>query len=123
MENAQIVAVLQAYTAGQVVEFRVLGAEEWIELPALFNLWNFEDFEYRVKPLDHDEFDWSAASPGFKWLARDLDGQAYLSIGRPERGVDKWSYGIGAVKVSARYFSSYAPGPRGWKESLQERPE
>lgn len=123
MENAQIVAVLQAYTAGQAVESRIIGTSEWVVVPPGFSVWNFEDFEYRVKPLDPDTIDWSAVSPGFKWMARDLNGEAFLYVSEPIRYESKWAGSmVNPLTVNARHFSSYAAGPRDWRDSLVERP-
>lgn len=124
MDTNQLIAVMQAYLAGQAVEARVIGFEEWVDVGPNYTVWNAEEYEYRVKPLDHDAFDWSAASPGFKWLARDLDGQAYLYVAAPYKSGGRWMLDSRiCTRVSARNFSSYAPGPRDWKDSLQGRTE
>lgn len=123
MDANQLIAVIQAYLAGQAVEARLIDFEEWVDVGPNYTVWNVEDYEYRVKTLDHDAFDWSAASPGFKWLARDLDGAAYLYVSMPHKRASQWFNGTDGLRVSAQHFSSYQPGPRNWKDSLQERPE
>lgn len=49
MKTEQMIEVMQAYVRGEKIELRNKDTEEWI-LNSTEPLWNWDSFEYRVKP-------------------------------------------------------------------------
>lgn len=51
-QTKEAIAVMQAFAAGQEVQLRHRGApgNEWQKYPASDPKWNWEEFDYRVKP-------------------------------------------------------------------------
>lgn len=54
MNTDKMIEVMQAYTKGEAIEVSVKGADDWSEIK--YPLWDWNSFEYRVKPK----------KPGFK---------------------------------------------------------
>lgn len=44
------IAIMQAYVDGETIECRHGQGDEWETLEQDFPVWDFEDFDYRVKP-------------------------------------------------------------------------
>ena len=48
MNTDKMIEVMQAYTKGEAIEVSVKGADDWSEIKC--PLWDWNSFEYRVKP-------------------------------------------------------------------------
>jgi hypothetical protein len=48
MNTNEMIEVMQAYTKGEAIEVSVKGADDWSEIKC--PLWDWNSFEYRVKP-------------------------------------------------------------------------
>ena len=48
MNTDEMIAVMQAYTKGEEIEVSVKGADDWSDIK--HPLWDWNSFEYRVKP-------------------------------------------------------------------------
>ena len=48
MNTTEMIAVMQAYARGEAIEVSVKGANDWSEIKC--PLWDWNGFEYRVKP-------------------------------------------------------------------------
>ena len=48
MNTDEMIEVMQAYTKGEAIEVSVKGADDWSEIKC--PLWDWNSFEYRVKP-------------------------------------------------------------------------
>lgn len=48
MNMQEIIAVMQAYARGETIEVSDKGADDWSEIK--YPLWDWNSFEYRVKP-------------------------------------------------------------------------
>nr|DAS02235.1 MAG TPA: hypothetical protein [Caudoviricetes sp.] len=52
MNTTEMIAVMQAYTKGEEIEVSEKGADNWSEIKC--PLWDWNSFEYRVKPKGYD---------------------------------------------------------------------
>jgi len=53
MTNDEMIKVLQAHKEGKTIETKRIGRGEWTEVSPC---WNFQEFEYRVKPVPRSVF-------------------------------------------------------------------
>ena len=74
-----------------------------------------------VKKVTKPSIDWEHVRKDFKFLAQDIDGNAYLYSERPVLGLNGWQTTQGDC-AEAEQFASYVPGTCDWKDSLVERP-
>ena len=52
MNTNEMIAVMQAHTKGEAIEVSDKGANDWSEIK--HPLWDWNSFEYRVKPKGYD---------------------------------------------------------------------
>ena len=52
MSTNEMIAVMQAYTRGEIIEVSDKGADDWSEIK--YPLWDWNSFEYRVKPEESE---------------------------------------------------------------------
>jgi hypothetical protein len=65
--------------------------------------------------------DWEHVRGEYKFLAQDIDGNAWLYWEKPELRACGWQTTRGEC-AEAQQFASYTPGTCDWKDSLVERP-
>jgi hypothetical protein len=75
---------------------------------------------YRVAPTK-PSINWDHVAPQFKWMARDEDGETWLTKTEPKCGSVGWFNCVSILP--ADWFASFRPGSCDWKDSLVRRPE
>lgn len=75
---------------------------------------------YRVKSKTKPSVDWSVLKKAWRFIARDLGGDAYCYADKPTQGNSGWLRG---VSMRIDHLASYDPGTCDWRDSLVERPE
>ena len=115
--TAEMIAVMQAYVDGKAIEvshgggpFRVFNSDP---------CWTWSSYEYRIATIP-DSINWDHVAPGWKWMARDEDGDVYLFTEKPILKSDVWGSSGDAVALC---LSSYTRGTVDWQQSLVRRPE
>lgn len=74
-----------------------------------------------VKKVTKPSIDWEHVRKAFKFLAQDIDGNAFLYWEKPVLRETGWQTTQGDC-AEAQQFASYVPGTCDWKDSLVERP-
>ena len=76
-----------------------------------------------IKKVSKPSINWGHVRKDFKFLAQDIDGNAYLYWEKPVLGsCDGWQSTRGDFAEAGSYVS-YTPGTCDWKDSLIARPE
>ena len=74
-----------------------------------------------IKKVTKPSINWDHVHKDFKFLAQDVDGNAYLYWEKPVLGLNGWQTTQGDC-AEAQQFASYTPGTCNWQDSLVERP-
>ena len=74
-----------------------------------------------VRKVTKPSIDWKHVRKDFKFLAQDIDGNAWLYWEKPVLGENGWQTTQGDC-AEAQQFASYTPGTCRWEYSLVERP-
>jgi hypothetical protein len=74
-----------------------------------------------MRYVSKPSIDWEHVRGEYKFLAQDIDGNAWLYWEKPELGECGWQTTRGEC-AEAQQFASYTPGTCDWKDSLVERP-
>ena len=85
-------------------------------------------YPYPVKVVRDDKptkpsIDWTHVNEKFKWLAVDVNGEAYVYENEPKVGVDSYWLCQEGTLYEVNGLASYTPGTCDWKDSLIERPK
>lgn len=118
----EAIEVMQAWLEGKTIQFRMNRPYEasWLDAPKL--TWNFNEYEYRVKPVEPDQIDWDQIHPMWKYMARDENGRVYLFEDKPKFYATNWSVEFGEYARIEQLFTSYKQGDVAWQDSLVTRP-
>ena len=114
------IAVMQACLEGKQIECNnPFCDDEWeiVKEPKF----DWINNTYRVFAVTKPSIDWKSVNQKFKWLARDLNGSAFLFPNKPKMCDYCWIL-RGDVSHAAEPFASYVHGNCDWKDSLVERP-
>ena len=74
-----------------------------------------------VRKVTKPSINWEHVRKDFKFLAQDMNGNAYLYWERPALSTTGWEPTRGDF-AEAQSYASYTPGTCNWKDSLVERP-
>ena len=74
-----------------------------------------------VKKVTKPSINWEHVRKDFKFLAQDMNGNAYLYWERPALSTTGWEPTRGDF-AEAQSYASYTPGTCDWQYSLVERP-
>ena len=115
--------VMLAYADGAEIEEldKFLQPKRWTQRSGPGFDWS--QFDYRVKQTP-DSINWDHIAPGYKWMARGKNGQAFIYGSRPNyspHGMCVSGF-LNAPGDSANVLASYKRGTVDWKDSLVERP-
>jgi hypothetical protein len=130
--TAEKIAIMQAHLDGKIIQCRNAiprnDGADWGS-PLLRPSWNWNDYEYRIKPEPpkvSDYINWDHVGPELNYMARDKDGRVWLYSTRPRVGqVDPTAFIAGNSRyiVNVKMFTSYRKGTVSWEDSLVERPK
>lgn len=74
-----------------------------------------------IKKVTKPSINWDHVHKDFKFLAQDIDGNAWLYWEKPVLGENGWQTTQGDC-AEAQQFASYTSGTCSWEYSLVERP-
>lgn len=74
------IAVMKAFADGAAIEMYGEFADKWADNTN--PLWDWRDFDYRVKPLDLTAL-WSVIDSRWQWVAKDEDGRVFVFLNKP----------------------------------------
>lgn len=119
----EMIEVMQAFSEGKKIEMGDGSVDHWI--PVEHPMWNWGSMDYRIssKQSTKPYINWEHVSDEYNWLARDLNGNAYLYSTKPQQRHNKGWYPDDGYTANADFFSSYVAGDCDWKYSLVERPK
>lgn len=115
------ITVMQAFADGAIIERNTRRTKVWSSDndPS----WDWNNYEYRVKPTKPDWVDWDAIATRFKYMARDEDDHIFLYEEEPRIVEDSpvWT-GFGACRIDL-FYKGYKDNGGPWRNSLVVRPE
>ena len=76
-----------------------------------------------VKAATKPSIDWTHIKDGYKWLAVDKDGSAYVYEDEPERSESDYWFSLKGSLTEVNGLASYTPGTCDWRDSLVKRPD
>jgi len=124
-DTEEKIKVMQAFLDGKVIEVCAHGASGWYSTQG--PSWDWGSKKYRIAEAK-DSVDWSEVPRGFNYMARDLDGDVFVRISKPEIGPDFWcwcdnnkNYLINR-EGQPPLLKSYKRGSCDWDDSLVIRP-
>lgn len=121
-EARRMAEILQAYADGAEVQQYVKTEKLWVDIEDPH--FRGPSDRYRIKPAEPDSIDWSHVAPGYNWMARDENGEAFAYSNRPQQAGDAWVEGEGGrYERVDRVLASYHRGTVDWADSLMERPK
>ena len=75
-----------------------------------------------VKKVTKPSINWEHVRGEYKFLAQDVNGNAWMYCTEPGIGEDHWFTASGEC-AKAHSYASYTPGTCNWEDSLVTRPE
>lgn len=115
------IAVMQAHVDGKEIEFKEFDKADVYSL-CKAPLWDWYDFDYRIKPAEDDSIDWSQIPDKYMYMARDYNGKAYVFSGEPVMGTGQWFPREAEFHQVDNIHKSYKNNGKDWNKSLVKRP-
>lgn len=125
-DTAYKISVMQAFLNGKEIEYKHSDRGTWCgcEEPD----WQWEEWEYRIKPTKQLVIPWEVIKPEYKWAAMDSDDRIFFFEKEPQiERSEYWRYepnygdledGFGTLSVL-----NLDTGGVNWEQSLVQRPE
>lgn len=118
----EMIEVMEAAANGRAIEHKThsSGSTRWN--PVVSPNWNWGTYLYRVKQEAHDAVPWPALDDQIKYVARDEDGSFWGFTIRPKAPDSEHGWTCTGENISLDGVVKCKAGPRGWRDTLQERP-